>query len=113
MSYRLTFQPFSNIAPTTTDAISISVDFLQTLNIGAQSTGAGAGKITFNPLSFTRRPDSLSPQFFAMCCSGTPFRKVTLEATTPGAAAPSFTFHYGPRRRQNPLLLIRCRQPHP
>jgi hypothetical protein len=32
-----------------------SFDLEQTLNIGSQSTGAGAGKVTFNPFSITRR----------------------------------------------------------
>ena len=38
-----------------------SFDTEQTLNIGSQSTGAGAGKITFNPFSITRKID----RFFA------------------------------------------------
>jgi hypothetical protein len=32
-----------------------SFDIEQTLNIGSQSTGAGAGKVTFNPFSNTRK----------------------------------------------------------
>jgi hypothetical protein len=32
-----------------------SFDIEQTLNIGSQSTGAGSGKITFNPFSITSR----------------------------------------------------------
>ncbi len=31
--------------------------------IGSQSTGAGAGKVTFNPFSITRKIDSASPSF--------------------------------------------------
>lgn len=31
------------------------VSSMKTLNIGSQSTGAGAGKITFNPFSITRK----------------------------------------------------------
>ena len=30
-------------------------DIEQTLSIGSQSTGAGAGKVTFNPFSITRK----------------------------------------------------------
>jgi type VI protein secretion system component Hcp len=41
-------------------------DIEQTLNIGSQSTGAGAGKVTFNPFSITRKVDRASPVFFAM-----------------------------------------------
>jgi type VI protein secretion system component Hcp len=32
--------------------------------IGSQSSGAGAGKITFNPFSITRKIDQSSPVFF-------------------------------------------------
>jgi type VI protein secretion system component Hcp len=35
-----------------------------TLSIGSQSTGAGAGKVTFNPFSITRKVDRSSPVFF-------------------------------------------------
>jgi type VI protein secretion system component Hcp len=31
---------------------------------GTQSTGAGAGKVTFNPFSITKRVDKASPQLF-------------------------------------------------
>jgi type VI protein secretion system component Hcp len=31
---------------------------------GSQSTGAGAGKVTFNPFSITKRVDKASPVFF-------------------------------------------------
>ena len=55
-----------------------SDDVLQTLNIGSQSSGAGAGKIAFNPLSITRNIDVISPQLFEMSCSGTAFQFVDL-----------------------------------
>ena len=32
-----------------------SFDIEQVLNIGSQTSGAGAGKITFNPFSITRK----------------------------------------------------------
>ena len=32
--------------------------------IGSQSSGAGAGKVTFNPFSITKKTDRASPQFF-------------------------------------------------
>jgi len=53
-------------------------DVMQTLNIGSQSTGAGAGKVTFNPFSITRKIDRASPKLFEMCCSGAPFANVAL-----------------------------------
>jgi type VI protein secretion system component Hcp len=55
-----------------------SFDTEQTLNIGSQSTGAGAGKITFNPFSITRKIDRFSPVLFQNSCSGTAFQKVVL-----------------------------------
>jgi type VI secretion system secreted protein Hcp len=53
-------------------------DVEQTLNIGSQGGGAGAGKIDFNPFSITRKIDKLSPTFFEYACSGTAFAMVTL-----------------------------------
>ena len=53
-------------------------DIEQTLNIGSQSGGAGAGKITFNPFSITRAIDKASPTLFQMACSGTAFANVYL-----------------------------------
>ncbi len=42
---------------------------------GSQSTGAGAGKVSFNPFSITRRTDQSSPLLFTMALDqfvGTP-----------------------------------------
>jgi type VI secretion system secreted protein Hcp len=55
-----------------------SFDIEQTLNIGSQGSGAGAGKVTFNPFSITRKTDRASPLLFEMACSGTPFETVVL-----------------------------------
>ncbi|MEJ0046331.1 MAG: type VI secretion system tube protein Hcp [Rhodospirillales bacterium] len=55
-----------------------SFDIEQTLNIGSQSVGAGAGKVTFNPFSITRKIDRASPVFYQMACAGTAFKWVTL-----------------------------------
>jgi type VI secretion system secreted protein Hcp len=55
-----------------------SFDIEQTLNIGSQSTGAGAGKVTFNPFSITRKVDKSSPTFFQNACSSTAFKSVYL-----------------------------------
>ena len=43
-----------------------------------RSTGAGAGKVTFNPFSITRKIDRFSPLLFQASCSGTPYQKVAL-----------------------------------
>jgi type VI protein secretion system component Hcp len=55
-----------------------SFDVEQTLNIGSQGGGSGAGKITFNAFSITGKIDAASPLLFQMCCSGTPFQTVFL-----------------------------------
>lgn len=63
-----------------------STDVEQTLNIGSQSSGAGAGKVVFNPFSITRKVDKASPQLFRAACSGTPFEFVDLLLVKPGPA---------------------------
>jgi len=55
-----------------------SFDIEQTLNIGSQSSGAGAGKVTFNPFSITRKIDCASPTLFQMACAGKAFQTVGL-----------------------------------
>jgi len=55
-----------------------SFDIEQVLNIGSQSSGAGAGKITFNPYQITRKSDRASPKLFTMCCTGEHFQMVSL-----------------------------------
>lgn len=46
----------------------------QTLNIGSQSTGAGAGKISFNPFTITKNLDAMSPILFQASATGTPYK---------------------------------------
>ena len=55
-----------------------SFDIEQVLNIGSHSSGAGAGKVTFNPFQITRKTDRASPTMFLMCCSGQHFQQVSL-----------------------------------
>jgi type VI protein secretion system component Hcp len=82
-------------AATVIEVQSASFDAVQVLNIGSQSTGSGAGKVTFNPFSITRKPDANSATFWSQMCSGTPFRTVTLTATDGAAATPFLTFTMG------------------
>lgn len=42
----------------------ISDEELTTVAGGGQSTGAGAGKVTFRPFSITKKIDQASPIFF-------------------------------------------------
>lgn len=67
-----------NVGPGIFEIEDFSFDIEQTLNIGSASSGAGAGKVTFNPFSITRKIDKCSPHFFQLACSGTPFQLVTL-----------------------------------
>jgi type VI secretion system secreted protein Hcp len=57
---------------------TFSLDIEQTLNIGAQSSGAGAGKVTFNPLVIKRPVDQTSPVLFRDCASGVTFKTLTV-----------------------------------
>ena len=45
-------------------AKELSFAELDNVTGGSQSTGAGAGKVTFNPFSITRKIDKASPSFF-------------------------------------------------
>jgi type VI secretion system Hcp family effector len=67
-----------------------SFDIEQTLSIGSSASGIGAGKVTFNPFSITRKIDKASPLLFQMACSGTTFETVVLAlADTVGGAKPA------------------------
>jgi type VI protein secretion system component Hcp len=48
----------------------------QTLNIGSQSSGSGAGKVTFDDLVITKSTDQNSALHFTDLCSGTPWQYV-------------------------------------
>lgn len=65
----------------------VSFDIEQALNIGSQSSGIGAGKVTFNPLNFTRPSDRISPTLFRMCCAGEHFKAVSLFIRRAGGSA--------------------------
>lgn len=76
-----------------------SFDIEQVLNIGSQSSGAGAGKVTFNPFQVTRKTDRASPKLFMMCCGGQHFKQVVLcirraggDTTTSGTTFLRFDF---------------------
>jgi len=64
-----------------------SFDIEQTLNIGSQSSGAGAGKITFNPFSITLPWTNLDPTLYEMGASGTAFSHVDLVAVKSSGGA--------------------------
>ena len=68
-------------------------DIAQSLTIASQSSGAGAGKVTFNPFCVTRHTDRVSPLLFQMACTGAAFETVVLllrrSAGAPAAGAAS------------------------
>ena len=96
----LTSESQNTVHPGWSEVSVFSFDIEQVLNIGSASTGAGAGKVTFNPFSITRNVDTNSPILYQMCCSGTPFKSVDLAlhkaASTSQRSAPQdylvFTF---------------------
>lgn len=57
-------------------AESIMSDITQTLNIGSQGSGAGAGKVTFNPFTIAKQVDSCSATLFVHAASGTAFKEL-------------------------------------
>jgi len=68
-------------------------DVNQTLNLGSQPSGTGAGKITFNPFRITRKTDRASPILFQMACSGAAFQSVGLVLRrSAGGSAPAVAF---------------------
>lgn len=70
-----------------------STDIEQTLNIGSQSTGAGAGRVTFNPFTIRKPIDATSPTLFTNAASGTPFKTAELfVANAKGIILLVFTF---------------------
>lgn len=69
-----------------------SFDIEQTLSIGSQSAGAGAGRVTFNPFSITRKIDLSSPVFFENACSGKSFKNVYLGMRKSAGGATSGKF---------------------
>jgi type VI secretion system Hcp family effector len=58
------------------EAHALSWGAEQALNIGSQSSGAGAGKVTFGTLQFTKDLDSTSGPLFLAMCNGHAFKEV-------------------------------------
>ncbi|MBV9234949.1 MAG: type VI secretion system tube protein Hcp, partial [Xanthobacteraceae bacterium] len=55
---------------------SFSFDIHNTTTIGSATGGAGAGKVTFNPLNLVLSQPSLTPGLFQMVASGAHFTSV-------------------------------------
>ena len=65
---------------------SFSFDEQQTVSIGSQSGGAGAGKVTFNPLDLVLTQPALTPALFEMLASGATFQEVDVLGYGAGGA---------------------------
>ena len=84
VTFHMTFQPRDTAGSFTIEVKEASFDAEQTLNIGSQSTGAGAGRVTFNPFSFKKTPDAHSADLWLKLCNGTPYQKVTFDVAKAG-----------------------------
>jgi type VI protein secretion system component Hcp len=74
---------------------SFSFGATQVLNIGSQSSGAGAGKVSFSPLNLQKSVNSLSPTLFQYAAAGTPYEFVTLVLrTSANGSTAAATFPY-------------------
>ena len=92
--YYLSFTPYAGttLSPdggTLYQVSDVGFGATQSLNIGSQA--AGAGKIAFDPLTFTTSSSNLTVQLDTMLASGTPFEQVNLygfDSTSDGTAVP-------------------------
>ncbi len=75
----VTLTPSDGDSPVSFDIYDFSSTFQQTLNIGSQSGGAGAGKVTFQPFTMTKLPDASSPQLFTWLASGTALQSAKIQ----------------------------------
>jgi type VI protein secretion system component Hcp len=74
-------------APRPPDLVLTSVSWgvSNPAQVGSGAGGAGAGKITFNPFSITRKTDAASPKLFQAAATGTHFAGATILVIPPGA----------------------------
>ncbi len=76
----------ASLMPVALNGFAFSVQ--RPLNIGSQTTGAGAGKITFNPLVITRAIDASSPTLFLNSASGNTFKQMLLSVVKTSGKTP-------------------------
>lgn len=78
-----------------TSVSKLVVDVQSTLNIGSQSTGSGAGRVTVSPVTLTKPVGSLSAQLQAARANRTPITTVISLADRPGRLAYRITVTNG------------------
>lgn len=71
---------------------AVSTDVIQTLSIGSQSSGAGAGKIVFNALNIQKLVNSLSPTLFKNAAAGTAYKFAYIVFTRTGVDGQPFPY---------------------
>lgn len=77
--------------PTWHPVQSMHLDMEQTLSLGSQSSGAGAGRVTFNPFTISMAPSSLDATLSDMAASGTPFCEADLLVVSNQGASQLFS----------------------
>lgn len=89
-------KPFVSQAGNVFEVDTYGFDIAQTINMSSQSSGAGAGKVAFNPFTISRKVDLASPMFFQMACSGKTFKRVSLglRKSSGGEAAGTFFLRF-------------------
>jgi type VI secretion system secreted protein Hcp len=59
-------------------------------SIGSGTSGAGAGKVTFNPFHITKKIDKASPKLFLACCSGSHYATASMYMRKAGGTAVTY-----------------------
>jgi type VI secretion system secreted protein Hcp len=57
---------------------SFNFDIANTVNLGSATSGAGAGKVQFNPFVVKKRPDISSPTILQSCAAGMHYQKASV-----------------------------------
>ena len=81
---RLALTPRGGGAPIIIGVQTYSFAIDQTTGVGGGSSGAGAGKVTFSPLSVTTRPGTQTPALFRAMGDGSVFPSAELTVPGPG-----------------------------
>ena len=83
----------STSPPTDIEIESWSWGATNPTTIGSQAGGAGAGKVSFNPFSITRKIDVSSPSFFEDVASGKHFTEIDVVGMQQGAPFMKLALH--------------------
>lgn len=72
------------------EIMSWSFGASQNTSVGGATAGAGAGKVTFAPLTIVKRADTGSAKLWLACCNGSHFAKVNFMVRKAGGTALAF-----------------------